>query len=186
MPERALKPYLLTLAALFAVAFLAGFFAPAVGRKMAAETFQTFIDTFRDLPGGALFYQILMNNLIAGLLMLLLGLIVGILPVFAVGFNGFLLGALYRYTAGIAGYWNATWTVLPHGIFEFPALLIAASYGLWLGMSVLRRLRGKESLPIRGQMKHALRRYFAVVFPLLVVAAAIETALIILLDAGSR
>jgi stage II sporulation protein M len=111
---------------------------------------------------------------------------VGILPIVAVGFNGFLLGALYRHTAGIAGYWRATLTVLPHGIFEFPALLIAASYGLWLGMSVLRRLRGKESLPIRGQVKHALRRYFAVVFPLLIVAAAIETALILLVDAGSR
>lgn len=185
-PERALKPYLLALASLFAAAFLAGYFAPSVGRKMAAETFQSFIDFFRDLSGGALFLQILVNNVIAGLFVLLAGLIVGILPLFSVGFNGFILGALYRQTAGAAGYWNATLTVLPHGIFEIPALLIAASYGLWLGMSVLRRFRGKESLPIRGQVRHAIQRYFAVVFPLLVVAAAVETALMLLLEAGPR
>ena len=60
-----------------------------------------------------------------------------------------------------------------------PALLIAASYGLWLGVTVVRRFRGKESTPIRSNIEHAFRQYFAVVFPLLVVAAGIETSLIL-------
>lgn len=34
---------------------------------------------------------------------------------------------------------------LLHGVFEPPGLLIiAASYGLWLGVVVVRRIRGKE------------------------------------------
>jgi len=57
---------------------------------------------------------------------------------------------------------------------EIPALIIAASYGQWLGMNVLRRMRGKKIDPVGGQVKHALQRYFVVVFPLLVVAAGIE------------
>jgi stage II sporulation protein M len=69
--------------------------------------------------------------------------------------------------------------VLPHGIIEIPALLFAASYGLWLGVTAVRRLRGKESTLLRFHIEHAFRRYFAVVFPLLIVAAAIETALIL-------
>ena len=60
-----------------------------------------------------------------------------------------------------------------------PALLLAASYGLWLGVMTVQRMRGKESTLLRFQIEHAFRRYFAVVFPLLVVAAAIETALIL-------
>jgi len=68
---------------------------------------------------------------------------------------------------------------LPYGVFEIPALLIAASYGLWLGVMVVRRMRGREGTPLKIHMEHAFRRYFAVVFPLLVVAATIETALIL-------
>jgi stage II sporulation protein M len=66
--------------------------------------------------------------------------------------------------------------VLPHGVFELPALLIAASYGLWLGVTVVRRMRGKESKSklLRFHIEYAFRRYFAVVFPLLIVAAGIE------------
>ena len=70
--------------------------------------------------------------------------------------------------------------MLPHGAFEIPALLIAASYGLWLGVMVYRRMRGKESTSIRFHIGHASRQYLAVVFPLLIVAAAIETALIVM------
>ena len=180
MPERALKPYLFILASLFAVAFLAGIFAPFPARQQAAEIFQSATEFYRDLTGGTLFFLILLNNTIASLLIILVGLIVGILPIISVGFNGFILGVLYRQTAGIAGYGKAALQVLPHGIFEIPALLIAASYGLWLGMIVLRRIRGMESTSIRSKVKHALQRYFAVVFPLLIVAAAVETALIVL------
>jgi stage II sporulation protein M len=72
--------------------------------------------------------------------------------------------------------------VLPHGVVEIPALLIAASYGLWIGVMVVRRMRGKESTHLRVHIQHALRRYLVVVFPLLTVAAAIETALILALQ----
>jgi uncharacterized membrane protein SpoIIM required for sporulation len=69
--------------------------------------------------------------------------------------------------------------VFPHGVFEIPALLISSSYGPWLGVMVIRRMRGKESTPLRFHIVHAFQRYLAVVFPLLIVAAAVETALIV-------
>jgi hypothetical protein len=40
-------------------------------------------------------------------------------------------------------------------------------------------MRGNESTLLRFNIEYAFRRYFAVVFPLLVVAAAIETTLIL-------
>ena len=44
---------------------------------------------------------------------------------------------------------------------------------------VVRRMRGKESTHLGIHIEHAFRRYFAIVFPFLIVAAAIETVLIL-------
>jgi stage II sporulation protein M len=114
------------------------------------------------------------------------GVLIGIIPIFSMGSNGFVLGVVYRQTAGIMGYSKAVLKVLPHGVFELPALLIAASYGLWLGVTVVRRMRGKESTLLRFHIEHAFRGYFTIVFPLLIVAAGIETALIVKLVVGRK
>jgi stage II sporulation protein M len=110
---------------------------------------------------------------------LISGVFGGVIPTFAIGSNGFGLGVLFRQAAEVSGYSKAALQVLPYGVFEIPALLIAASYGLWLGVTAVRRMRGKESTLLRINIEHAFRRYFAVVFPLLIVAATIETALIL-------
>jgi len=143
------------------------------------EMFQAMAGDYRELSGGMLFFNILAQNVTATLFVVIFGVIVGIIPAFVVGSNGFGLGVMYRQASEVSGFSKAALTVLPYGVFEIPALLVAASYGLWLGVMVVRRMRGKEGTPLKTQMEHAFRRYFAVVFPLLVVAAAIETALIL-------
>ena len=77
----------------------------------------------------------------ATIFVLVSGVIVGIIPTFAIGSNGFVLGVVYRQVAEVDGYSKAALKVLPHDVFELPALLIAASYGLWLGVTVVRRIR---------------------------------------------
>lgn len=141
--------------------------------------FNSSLIAIEGLLGDLLFY-LLFNNVMASILILVSGVLIGIVPVFAVGSNGFVLGVLYRHAAEVAGYSKAGLLVLPHEVFEIPALLISASYGLWLGVIVVRRMRGKESALLRFHIGHAFRRYLTVVFPLLILAAAIETALIIL------
>lgn len=164
---------------IFVAAFLVGTLAPSSTRHQMTDAFQVVADNYRDLAGGKLFFTLLLHNVMATIFVLISGIIVGIIPTFAIGANGFVLGVVFRQTAGVEGYSKAALKVLPHGVFELPALLIAASYGLWLGVTVIRRMRGKESTLLRSHIEHAFRRYFAVVFPLLIVAAAIETALII-------
>jgi stage II sporulation protein M len=143
------------------------------------EAFRVVADNYRGLAGGKLFFTFLLHNVMASIIVLISGVLVGVVPIFATGANGFFLGVVYRQTAEVVGYWKAALKVLPHGVFELPALLIAASYGLWIGVSVVRRMRGKESTFLRSHIEHAFRRYFIIVFPLLIVAAGIETALII-------
>jgi len=179
MIDQAIKPYLLILALVFAASFLAGTFVPSPIRRQMTEMFQAMAGDYRELSGGMLFFNILAQNVTATLFVVIFGVIVGIIPTFVVGSNGFGLGVMYRQASEVSGFSKAALTVLPYGVFEIPALLVAASYGLWLGVMVVRRMRGKEGTPLKTHMEHAFRRYFAVVFPLLVVAAAIETALIL-------
>ncbi|MBW6502793.1 stage II sporulation protein M [bacterium] len=179
MVDRTIRPYILILALIFAASFLAGTFVPSsVGRQMT-EMFRDMAGDYRELSGGMLFFNILVQNVMATIFVILSGVIVGIIPTFAVGSNGFGLGVLFRQAAEVSGTSKAALTVLPYGVFEIPALLIAASYGLWLGVTVVRTMRGKVPTPLKPSLEHTFRRYFAVVFPLLVVAAAIETALIL-------
>jgi len=179
MIDRAIKPYLLILALIFAASFLAGTFVPSPIRRQMTEMLQAMAGDYRELSGGMLFFNILTQNVTATLFVVIFGVIVGIIPTFVVGSNGFGLGVMYRQASEVSGFSKAAITVLPYGVFEIPALLVAASYGLWLGVMVVRRMRGKDGTPLKTYMEHAFRRYFAVVFPLLVVAAAIETALIL-------
>jgi stage II sporulation protein M len=177
--DRTIKTYILILAVIFVASFLAGTFVPSpVGRQMI-EMFQAMAGDYRELSGGMLFFNILVQNVMATIFVILSGVIAGIIPTFAVGSNGFGLGVLFRQASEASGASKALLMVLPYGVFEIPALLIAASYGLWLGVNVVRRIRRKDSTPLQPRLEHAFRRYFAVVFPLLVVAAAIETALIL-------
>ena len=177
---RTIKPYILILVSIFAVSFLAGTLAPASLQKEANETYKFVADELQGLSGGTLFFYIFFHNLLGSILILFSGVLFGIIPLMAIGANGFLLGVLYRQVAEVIGYSSAALKVLPHGVFEIPALLIAASYGLWLGVMTVRRMQGKESTPLRFHIGHASRQYLAVVFPLLIVAAAIETALIVM------
>ncbi len=180
--DRTIKPYILVLTLILAASFLAGTIAPASIRQQITGMFQAVVGNYRGMAGGALFFNILIQNVMATIFVLISGVIVGIVPAFAIGSNGFGLGVLFRQAAEVSGYSKAALKVLPYGVFEIPALLIAASYGLWLGVMVVRRMRGKESTLLKVGIEHAFRRYFAVVFPLLVVAAAIETALILRLQ----
>jgi len=177
--DRTIKPYLLILTLVFAASFLAGTFVPSTIRRQMIEMFQAMAGDYRELSGGMLFFNILVQNMMATMFVVVFGVIAGVIPTFAVGSNAFGLGVLYRQASEVSGYSKAALKVLPYGVFEIPALLIAASYGLWLGVMVVRRMRGKEGTPLKIHMEHAFRRYFAVVFPLLVVAAAIETTLIL-------
>ena len=179
MFDRTIKPYIVILALIFAASFLAGTMAPSTIRQQMGEVFQVIVGNYRGLAGGMLFFNILVQNVMATIFVILSGTIVGIIPIFAISSNGFGLGVLYRQASQASGYSKAALKVLPYGVFEIPALLIAASYGLWLGVMVVRRMRGKESTLLRFHIGHAFRRYFAVVFPLLVIAAAIETTLIL-------
>ena len=72
---------------------------------------------------------------------LLDGILFGLVPLIAVATNAYVLGVAYLFASGKVGYLKAAKAVLPHGVLEIPAVILAASYGLWLGVTFAKRIR---------------------------------------------
>lgn len=121
-----------------------------------------------------LLWFIFSNNVTSALSALFLGIIFGVVPIFNAIFNGTILGYVYSKAAPIAGF-GVIWRILPHGIFELPAIFISLGLGINLGVSLFNK-RGIRSL--REKIKNSLKVFLALIVPLLMLAATIESFLI--------
>lgn len=86
----------------------------------------------KPIQGPHLALHIFLHNLRSAGIALFLGLFFGIAPLFVIGFNIFLIGALTIYTLFVFGL-DLIILIFPHGIFELPALFIAGAFGLRFG-----------------------------------------------------
>lgn len=118
---------------------------------------------------------ILINNLQASLLMVLGGLTVGVLTAYALFANGVLIGYVVTPVVVDTGVGQALVLLLPHGIFELPAVFIAAAIGFRIAGLLVARLRGRRDRlrpSVDEQRQGAVLVGLSVL--LLVVAAVIE------------
>ncbi len=118
---------------------------------------------------------LLINNLLASLQMMLLGAILGIPPLLGLFVNGALLGSVVVLAAEKFQLLHFILLgILPHGIFELPAFIISAAFGLKVGFHLVFPLHGKK----RGESLVTIWREYWSVFPLvlnlLIVAAIFE------------
>jgi stage II sporulation protein M len=119
------------------------------------------------------------NNLFASLQMMLLGVLLGIPPLLGLFTNGALLGSLIIGLGheGVSALTFMSVGVLPHGLFELPAFLISAAFGLKMGFHLVFPLPQKK----RGESLGLIWREFFAVFPLIIyllfIASIIEVIL---------
>ncbi|WP_169090764.1 stage II sporulation protein M [Paenibacillus sp. PL91] len=85
---------------------------------------------------------IFLNNAIKSILVMYLGALFGILPFFFLVVNGMVIGYLLKMSADLHGGGYVADLVLkgllPHGILEIPAIIIACAYGMRFGVLVLK------------------------------------------------
>ena len=124
-----------------------------------------------------MFLFILQNNLSVSFTVLVSGALLGFIPILMVLFNGIILGYVSRLLVenNIGG---SLWQLLPHGIFELPAAFISAGLGIHLGMFILYRDSVKE---LKNRIYNSFNAFLFIVFPLLVIAAIIESILMFVL-----
>jgi len=178
MPERNIPRYVVILSALFIASTLLGFFAPIPGKLDLLGTLMESFKPFLSLSPWKLFFVILLNNSAKSFAILLSGILFGLVPLLAVATNGYILGIAFLFASEKVGIVKAAKAVLPHGVAEIPAVIIAASYGLWLGVTFARRIRQRNLVGFGNQVIHGIRMFFKIAFPLFILAALIETVLI--------
>ena len=67
--------------------------------------------------------------------------------------------------------------ILPHGIFEIPALIIALSCGFYLCETVTDYFRSREKGIVSQAIRNILPVYLCIILPLLLLSAIVETYL---------
>ncbi len=85
---------------------------------------------------------IFMNNITVALLMIFLGFIFGIVPFLFLVINGLFLGFFTKFFlsegSSVFGYFVS---LLPHGVLELTAIVLAGAYGFKLGAILWRNLK---------------------------------------------
>ncbi|CAM3972607.1 stage II sporulation protein M [Cohnella lubricantis] len=183
---RDIKPYLIFAFILFFASLVVGASStgPVNWLDEAIESVRRISESAESSnnPEQTLFTAIWLNNVRSSLMSLYLGLFAGVMPIVTLVVNGMLMGYLFGNFAA-AGYQIGPMIVkgiLPHGILEIPALMLACAFGVRLGLSLLRGIWGsligrnepwaRFKLAIKGSVPAAI-----LVVLLLLIAAVIES-----------
>lgn len=116
------------------------------------------------------------NNFQATFVSMILGFFLGIFSIFNAIVNGTVLGIIAKMSVDSAGL-GSLWRLIPHGIFELPAIFISLGLGVKFGTVLLKKEKKKY---FKIYFLKILKAYFYVVLPLLILAAIIEGLLITL------
>jgi stage II sporulation protein M len=120
---------------------------------------------------------IFFNNIKIGFMGLIYGFILGIFPVLSIFANGYVVGYVSSAAISSSGVLSLL-NLLPHGIFELPAIFISFGMGLKFGTFLFYKEKMKKFAEF---FSNSLRVFVFVILPLLVIAAIIEGSLIFLL-----
>ncbi len=169
------KGYIYSMILIFIASTLIGYFN--VSRLgFLDELLKNIVSKTIGLNPLELIFFILQNNLQSALLGFLLGIFLGIFPVINAVTNGAVLGYVLARTQEVAGI-SQFWRVLPHGIFELPAVFIALGLGIRFGFFIFN---GNPWEELKRRFYSSINVFLMVVVPLLIIAAIIEGILIAL------
>ncbi len=125
--------------------------------------------------------QIFLNNMFVSLFAFVSGVFFGVIPVFIIIVNGFFPGLLFPMVASERGVLFFIAGIIPHGIIEIPAIILACALGFRLGRLSLQKLYGilyaKNDINLVSEFFRSLLLYVASVIPMLFIAAVIEVFL---------
>jgi len=176
MFEGNLKKAVLFSLFLFVLFFIFGALAfsqnPEAGEEMIETISQNvFLPILTD-NSALLALNLFINNTEASLLLFIGGAAFGIVTMFILMTNGIIVGFVLQFTMIEKGLPVVLAGIIPHGIFEIPAFIIAAGLGFILSESMWKEFRNNGDAACEARR---LGRIFVMtVIPLLVAAAFTE------------
>lgn len=184
------QKYLFLGLALFLLGSLLGYLNAELIQNMAKDLLEQLEKMAKRMEdhGSPLytFWVIFQNNVIASLTMLGLGVFFGIFPIFALLSNGVLLGYMLKTMAikGINPFSVLALGILPHGVIEIFAVIVAAAIGIKYGMYMIRIMLSMANSGVRSRVLdefkeslHELPYIVGSVIILLFLAAIIESTI---------
>ena len=170
------RNYIFTAIILFFVFAILGYFirVPEELSNLILQYIQELLVKTEGLGAWGLISFVFFNNVQSGLFSFIFGALFGIFPVIIAIFNGFILGFVSNMAVQKGGI-SVLLDLLPHGVFELPAIFISLGMGLRFGSFLFRKNPAEN---FRIYFWEGLRVFIFVVIPLLIVAAIIEGSLI--------
>jgi len=170
------KKFILTIIILFFFGFLVGLII-SPPQEIIVKIIEMLKEILGQIEGKNTFeiiQFILFNNAKVSIIGLITGIFLGIIPIILALTNGYLLGFVALISMQSEGI-SSLWKILPHGIFELPAIFISLGLGLELGTLIFQKDTAKK---LKEKLKKSLITFVLIVVPLLVIAAIIEGILI--------
>ncbi|BAQ34920.1 putative membrane protein [Dehalococcoides sp. UCH007] len=169
------KKWLILAAAIFSAGIITGLFAPV---DLIADQLTGLEDTANALESIStlgIFLVILIKNALVLLMAFVLSPVLLIYPVSSLFLNGWILSAVGVLFAREESLLAVIAGILPHGIFELSAFVIAQAAALSFGMMAMRSVFSRDARSqLNANFRHNLH-YLGIGMALLIPAAAIET-----------
>ena len=177
------KNYITVVSGIFVLLFLIGFsfpyLAPPELLDPLLEQVKIWVEELMEETAGKGFVEmwafIFFNNTSIALISLFSVFLLGVIPIFLLISNGLVIGLISSIVAKDVGLFSL-WRLLPHGIFEIPAIILSFALGIKFAGFILKKNFKKE---FKILLKDSIRAFIFIIVPLLVLAAIIEAALII-------
>lgn len=173
------KKFIFFAVALFFLFFLLGFLVNPSDffLKKISELLSELFSKTEGLGFLGMFWFIFSNNVQASFFLVFFGIFFGILSIFILSFNGYFSGFVSLQAVKSNGI-SSLLSLVPHGIFELPAIFISAGLGIKLGFFLFD---GSEKRGFFDLILSVALSFIFIVVPLLFLAGIIEAGLIIFL-----
>lgn len=161
------------------------FFISAIFFIFNQELTQTILDEFMKAVGDEVLVDgkisalgLIKNNITACAVMVLLGIIPYLfLPYLSLIINGGIIGAALAMIVsnmGNVGIITFLASIIPHGIFEIPAIILSFALGVSLCIFLMDKIRKKPTTPTNVFFTNLIKTFVFVCIPLLLVAGVVE------------
>lgn len=163
---------------IFIISILSSFLMFRQNQNVASKIvneFSSITSSLENLKGLSLSKAIFLNNLRACVLTVLMGFIPFVYLVFMVLFpNASLMGAVFSVAKIEKLGKMILFGILPHGIFELPALFISMALSVYLCTFITKKIFKKEDKKFMYALKEVFLTFLIIVLPLLILAGIIE------------
>ena len=168
------KSFIYFSALIFFAVTIIGFFYPVFFRQEIISYIKELVEQTQNLGQFELIKFIFLNNMQGSFVGLIFGILLGFFPLLFLIINGYVLGFVASLSVDARGF-SVLLKLIPHGIFELPAVFISMGLGIKLSSFIFEKNKIKN---LKDNFINSLRVFLFVIIPLLIIAAIIEGMLI--------